>query len=94
MMISMFNEFIPKGFQPLAGGKRSATSGLRPPIHDAPRLGASVLERRECCDPVGIGFVHVPSFRWCRFAQPPANGCDPVGVDRALDGFFWEIELP
>ena len=21
------------------------------------------------------------AFRWCRFAQPPATGCDPVGID-------------
>jgi len=28
---------------------------------------------------------HLESIRWCRFAQPPANGCEPSGFVCALD---------
>lgn len=42
---------IPKGYQPLAGGKRSATPGMDAPQTYAPQRGASMSR---CCDPFGM----------------------------------------
>ena len=69
--------FIPKGFEQLAGGKRSATSGSKARWMFAPQRGASP---RTCCDPFGIGKIICDANRWYRFAQPPANRCNAFGI--------------
>jgi len=41
------------------------------------------------CDPVGVEvFVSCHPVRGCRYAQPPANGLNPVGVPDALGFSF------
>ena len=32
------------------------------------------------CDPSGIDVLPGAPVRWCRFAQPPANDCNPSGI--------------
>ena len=82
--------FIPKGFEPLAGGKRSATPGMDAPQTSAPQRGASMSR---CCDPFGIGRATRAVIRWYRFAQPPANSCKAFGIGIGIAfGIGIEIE--
>ena len=74
---------IPKGYQPLAGGKRSATPGMDAPQTYAPQRGASMSR---CCDPFGIGRATRAVIRWYRFAQPPANSLNAFGIGIEIVG--------
>jgi hypothetical protein len=40
--------------------------------------------RQRCCDPFGVDVIMRTMYRGNRCAQPPANGYDPSGVERAL----------
>jgi hypothetical protein len=56
--------FIPKGFQTVAGGKRSATTGSLVPI-DVSRRD---YRNRSCLHPSGMPGRRTPVFRWWRCA--------------------------
>ena len=76
--------FIPKGFQPIAGGERSDTTGQRThePVYPegiaALRVAVTSHRLVSLRDTTVCGDMN----RWCRCAQPPAMGCDPSGVGR------------
>ncbi len=67
---------IPEGCQQLAGG--GATRHPRYPFPRNPDPGGVTARLRY--DPAGVGPSILSAFRWCRCAQPPANGWDPFGV--------------
>jgi len=52
---------------------------------DLRRQPADSLSRASCWHPFRM--LGEGPFRWCRFAQPPANGCEP-------SGFGWDQACP
>ena len=76
--------FIPKGFQPIAGGERSVTTGSRPPEPPYPEGIAAlrvVDSRASAGIPSGYGSLWMLETGGVRCARPPAMGCDPCGVE-------------
>ncbi len=43
-----------------------------------------------CCHPFRMEMIVGIEVRWCRFAQPPATGFDPFGMDRGEVGGKFE----
>ena len=62
--------FIPKGFQQLAGGRAAH------PRSSLPRIGPTPTgsQQLSAATPLGSTIRGGPIIRWCRCAQPPANG--------------------
>ena len=74
-VIGRFVSRIPEGCQ------RLSTS--RGPCSNHDQWGVNIhlyVESGTCRDPSGIRSSSRCLFRWCRYAQPPANGCDPFGM--------------
>ena len=79
---------IPKGFQPIAGGERSVTTGQWPPSQAYP-VGIAALRvvdsRTSAGIPAGYGSLWMLETGGVRCARPPAMGCDPCGVEEWLE---------
>ena len=68
----------PEGSQPLAGGRRRRTTGKPAKTSLHPGGMPANLPLASLRDAIST----IPCFRWCRFAQPPANRCDPSELNR------------
>ena len=68
----------PEGSQPLAGGRRRHTTGKPATLHLYPGGMTANLSLASLRDAIPIK-TH---FRWYRFAQPPANRCEPSRLNR------------
>ena len=79
-----------------AGGLRAISRWSSPPRRTTPPVevmvvvgdpgGITAIRCVSCWHPCRGAMVFAIFDRWCRCAQPPANGCEPFGFSPARDG--------
>ena len=79
-----------------AGGLRAISRWSSPPRRTTPPVeamvvvgdpgGITAIRCVSCWHPCRGAMVFAIVDRWCRCAQPPANGCEPFGFSPARDG--------
>ena len=75
----------PGGIAAISPGSRFATRGGLGFIRTDPGGIAAMRNEAGAATPAGVGGPF-PVNRWYRFAQPPANGFDPSGINNSSTG--------